>query len=102
MKALLLLLTCSVIVCTAQTTDKPATGSSKTQTTEKSAAGSSKNDPWKSDSFKGLSFRSIGPSKTSGRVVDFAVNPANKKEYYVAAASGGVWKTSNSGISYQP
>src|SRR5678815_2511708 len=61
-----------------------------------------KNDPWKSGTFNGLTFRCIGTAKTSGRVVDFAVNPNNSNEYYVAAASGGVWKTSNSGISYNP
>src|ERR1043165_7504218 len=56
-----------------------------------------KNDSWKSATFNGLSFRCIGTAKTSGRVVDFAVNPNNHNEYYVAAASGGVWKTSNAG-----
>ena len=61
-----------------------------------------KNDPWKSETFSGLTFRSIGPALTSGRVVDFAVTPNNKKEYYVAAASGGVWKTTNGGITYNP
>src|SRR6185436_17318549 len=61
-----------------------------------------KNNPWKSETFNGLSFRSIGPALTSGRVIDFAVNPANKKEYFVASASGGVWKTSNGGITYDP
>ena len=47
-------------------------------------------------------WRSIGPSVTSGRVADFAVNPNNTSEYYVATASGGVWKTTNHGVTYQP
>ena len=72
------------------------------QTEKKQEAATDKNDPWKAETFKGLSFRSIGPAKTSGRVVDFAVNPNNTKEYYVAAASGGVWKTTNGGITYNP
>ena len=38
--------------------------------------------------FGGLSFRSIGPAVTSGRIADFAVNPSNHSEYYVASASG--------------
>jgi hypothetical protein len=50
----------------------------------------------------GLKFRSIGPAQTSGRVSDFAINPNNFKEYYVAAASGGVWKTVNAGTTYIP
>ena len=53
-------------------------------------------------SLVGLKFRSIGPSQTSGRVSDFAVNPNNFKEYYVAVASGGVWKTVNAGTTYKP
>ena len=47
-----------------------------------------------------LSFRGVGPAFTSGRVADIAVNPNNTSEYYVAAASGGVWKTQNHGTTF--
>jgi photosystem II stability/assembly factor-like uncharacterized protein len=63
---------------------------------------SGKKDPWKTETFNGLSFRCIGTAKTSGRVVDFAVNPNKPKDYFLAAASGGVWKTTNNGITYTP
>jgi len=53
-------------------------------------------------SLSGLKFRNIGPALTSGRIADFAVNPANPFEYFVATASGGVWKTSNGGTTYEP
>jgi len=53
-------------------------------------------------SLSGLKFRSIGPALTSGRISDFAVNPNNTSEYYVAVASGGVWKTVNAGTTYEP
>lgn len=56
----------------------------------------------KSSQISGLKFRSIGPALTSGRISDIAVNPKNFNEYYVAVASGGVWKTTNHGVSYQP
>ncbi len=59
-------------------------------------------DKEESLNLSGLSFRSIGPAITSGRIADFAVNPSNPKEYYVAVASGGVWKTTNSGTTYTP
>lgn len=55
-----------------------------------------------SSHFAGLSFRSIGPAVTSGRIADFAVNPSNHSEYYVASASGGVWKTTNKGVTFEP
>jgi len=50
--------------------------------------------------FSGLKFRSIGPAWNSGRIADFAVNPNNHSEYYVATASGHLWKTTNNGTSW--
>jgi len=50
----------------------------------------------------GLKFRSIGPAFTSGRIADFAVNPDNPAEYYVGAASGHIWKTTDNGFTFQP
>jgi photosystem II stability/assembly factor-like uncharacterized protein len=49
-----------------------------------------------------LTFRSIGPAVTSGRISDIVVNPLDKSEWYLAAASGGVWKTNNAGTSFSP
>jgi len=46
------------------------------------------------------SFRNIGPSVMSGRVVDMEVNPEDPTEFYVAYASGGLWHTINNGISF--
>jgi photosystem II stability/assembly factor-like uncharacterized protein len=47
-------------------------------------------------------FRSIGPAMISGRVIDLAINPNNHSEYFVAIASGGVWKTTDGGINFNP
>jgi len=55
-----------------------------------------------SDVVSGLKFRSIGPALTSGRIADFAVREDKPSEYYVAVASGGVWKTTNSGTTWKP
>ncbi|MDX1350361.1 MAG: glycosyl hydrolase, partial [Putridiphycobacter sp.] len=49
-----------------------------------------------------LKFRNIGPALISGRISDLAVNPNNHSEYYFTAASGGVWKTENSGTTFTP
>lgn len=53
--------------------------------------------------------RSIGPAAMSGRVVDIAVASSTGVRggelgtvFYVAAASGGVWKTTNGGASWTP
>ena len=53
-------------------------------------------------SINALKWRSVGPALTSGRISDIAVNTQNPFEYYVAVASGGVWKTSNWGLNYTP
>ena len=50
--------------------------------------------------FNGLTWRSIGPAFVSGRIADFAVNPENHSIYYVAVASGHIWKTTNNGITF--
>ncbi|MCB9196642.1 MAG: glycosyl hydrolase, partial [Flavobacteriales bacterium] len=69
---------------------KSKKGTSETKTT------------FNSSTFSGLEFRNIGPALTSGRVADIAVNPNHPEIYYVAAASGGVWKTTNAGTTYEP
>lgn len=46
--------------------------------------------------------RSIGPAITSGRVAALAVNPKDRAHYFVAVASGGVWKTTNAGTTFTP
>jgi photosystem II stability/assembly factor-like uncharacterized protein len=49
-----------------------------------------------------LPFRSLGPALTSGRVGDIAVDSRRPDTWYVAAASGGVWKTVNAGTTWTP
>ncbi len=59
-------------------------------------------DSLKNISLSGLSFRSIGPAVTGGRVVAIAVNPFDHTEYYVGSGHGSLWKTTNSGITFTP
>jgi photosystem II stability/assembly factor-like uncharacterized protein len=46
--------------------------------------------------------RNIGPANMGGRIVDLAVVEKNPDTYYVAAATGGVWKTSDAGATWTP
>ena len=55
-----------------------------------------------SDFLKIFQYRSIGPSRQGGRVVDIAVSPAELYTFYVATASGGLWKTTNNGTTFTP
>ena len=55
-----------------------------------------------SKTFSGLELRGIGPAMTSGRIIDLAVDPHDARTWFVAVASGGVWKTTNAGTTFTP
>ena len=59
-------------------------------------------DTIRNGDIAGLKFRSIGPAWASGRVSDFAVNPHNHSEIYVAISAGNIWKTTNNGTTWSP
>jgi photosystem II stability/assembly factor-like uncharacterized protein len=50
----------------------------------------------------GLSARSIGPAGTSGRVAAVAAVESNPNVVYAGAAAGGVWKSTNGGLTWAP
>ena len=54
------------------------------------------------ETFKDFSFRPLGPGLTTGRVQDVAIDPRNPSVWYVAAASGNLWKTDNRGNTFTP
>ena len=58
--------------------------------------------PNPTDKFKNLEFREIGPAVMGGRIDDFAVVESNPNIVYVGTASGGVWKTTNNGTTWEP
>ena len=62
----------------------------------------SKKDQLEASAFSSFKWRSIGPAFTSGRIADLAVDPDNYAHYFVGAASGGIWKTTNDGITFKP
>lgn len=55
-----------------------------------------------SKAVEGLALRAIGPALMGGRIADIAVHPTKPHSWYVAAGSGGVWKTTNAGTTWQP
>lgn len=50
--------------------------------------------------FRGLEFRSIGPSLTTGRISDLEIDPNNSSVWYLTVGSGGLWKTVNRGNTW--
>ncbi len=91
---LLLLLICSGL--RAQTF--PPTSSTANRINSTSA----KNMASAKSTYANIKAENIGPTVMSGRVVDLDVNPEAPHEFYVAYASGGLWKTINNGASFEP
>lgn len=59
-------------------------------------------DPWAASTFSEFRLRAIGPALMSGRISHIAVHPTHKQTWYIGVASGGVWKTTNAGITFTP
>jgi photosystem II stability/assembly factor-like uncharacterized protein len=74
----------------------------QSKTNNKKPAAPPDSSKFTSGLLSGLALRSIGPALTSGRVADIAIDPSDKRTWYVGAASGGVWKSTNGGISFSP
>lgn len=49
-----------------------------------------------------LRARNIGPAVMGGRISDIAICNSNHARMYVGAAGGGVWKSTNAGVTFTP
>jgi photosystem II stability/assembly factor-like uncharacterized protein len=67
-----------------------------------SAVHAQQSQPLDSAFLAGLEWRSIGPANMAGRVTDVEGIPGPSKTFYFAAASGGIWKTTNNGTTFRP
>jgi hypothetical protein len=54
----------------------------------------------KTDLFKNMKARAIGPAAMSGRITAIDAVVANPDIIYAGSASGGVWKTENGGTTW--
>lgn len=54
------------------------------------------------DAFGELEWRSIGPATVGGRLTDIAGIPGDPSIFYIASASGGLFKTTNTGTTFEP
>ena len=55
-----------------------------------------------SASVAGMKWRTVGPANFMGRLSDVVGIPSPSKTLFVAAAGGGIWKTTNNGITWRP
>ena len=74
----------------------------QTTTDNKKPAATPDSSKFTTGLLSGLKLRSIGPALTSGRISDVAIHPSDKRTWYVGVAAGGVWKSTNGGISFSP
>jgi photosystem II stability/assembly factor-like uncharacterized protein len=58
--------------------------------------------PITTEDLNQFAWRWIGPVNFSGRITEFAVPPGQAVTYFVLAASGGLWKTEDAGIHFEP
>lgn len=54
------------------------------------------------EAVSGLELRGIGPALMGGRIADIAVSSSDRSTWYIAVGSGGLWKTTNRGITWKP
>ncbi|MDQ5845938.1 MAG: hypothetical protein M3539_11665 [Acidobacteriota bacterium] len=84
-------------VCAQEPTATPSPSPSETTT----PADTKPKSPFEK-AFERLEWRSIGPANMGGRMADVESIPGNPNVVYVASASGGLWKTTNGGVTWKP
>jgi hypothetical protein len=50
----------------------------------------------------GTSWFALGPDNFAGRMLDIDIDPTNTNIIYAGAASGGIWKSTNAGVTWIP
>jgi len=85
----------------------PGTDQKQAEAAKSQSGDADKNDPQKNDDgeeqgpWKGLQYRLVGPFR-GGRVVAVSGVVGQDDVYYFGATAGGVWKTTNGGLSWKP
>lgn len=59
-------------------------------------------EPNRTDWFKPLPWRSVGPANMGGRLADIALSPSNPKTFFLGFGTSGLWKTTNMGTTFTP
>ena len=55
-----------------------------------------------STTLAGMRWRSVGPAHFEGRIADITGIPFPSRTLFVAPAAGGVWKSTNGGVTFRP
>ena len=55
-----------------------------------------------STTLAAFQWRNVGPANMQGRVTDVEGIPSPSHTFFVASAAGGIWKTTNGGVTFRP
>ncbi|MBO6577108.1 MAG: hypothetical protein JJ896_14930 [Rhodothermales bacterium] len=94
---LLLVLAASPAIAQEMTSDVPATSAE-----ERAESVEKRKSMAMSSVVGGVPFRNVGPTIMSGRVTDIDAWVEDPTHFFVAYASGGLWRTDNNGVSFEP
>ncbi|MCJ7582938.1 MAG: hypothetical protein MUP98_20675 [Candidatus Aminicenantes bacterium] len=59
-------------------------------------------DSLNKDILKSFEYRALGPARQGARILTVAAHESDPFTFYLAVASGGVWKTVNNGTTFTP
>ncbi len=81
----------------------PEQGPAATTAADRLASFATRQQMEKASILQNLKFRNIGPVEMNGRIVDIEFpDPRSPYTYLIAYASGGLWKTTNNGVTFEP
>ncbi len=59
-------------------------------------------DSFNKDLLKSFEYRALGPARQGARILTIVAHESDPFTFYLAVASGGVWKTVNNGTTFTP
>jgi len=86
-------------IAKAQTTDAQESGRVEEQSTQSKKDAPAQNTPF--DPLENFKFRNLGPAAGGGRVTSVVGVPGQPNLYYIGAAAGGVFRTTDGGLSWK-
>jgi photosystem II stability/assembly factor-like uncharacterized protein len=82
--------------------EKPRKGKGAKETPAAAETSAPQSGPGYAAAIENLQWRELGPAIMGGRIDDFAVVESNPHIVYVGTATGGVWRTTNDGTTWEP
>ncbi len=59
-------------------------------------------DLFNQDLLSVFKYRSLGPARQGGRILRILAHPQQEFTFFIVTASGGIWKTTNHGTTFEP